>query len=83
MPWLLLQSYKELSVFQLNLQASKSSLHCQLAKTRLVQNRHLQALGQFRDGKDKVFTSSYITSARILSDPSLMPPLLGLVILFA
>lgn len=33
MPWLLLQSHEELSVFQLNLQASKFSLCCQLANT--------------------------------------------------
>lgn len=72
-PWLLLQSHEELSVFQINWHFS---LPCAVIKPThpLVQNRHLQALGQFRDGKDRVFTASYGTSAQRRSDLSPMPP---------
>lgn len=63
MPWLSLQSHKELRVFQLNWHLS---LPCAVMEPTcpLVQNRRLQAPGQFRDGKDRVFTASCATSAQ-------------------
>lgn len=78
MPLFSLQIHEEPSVFQRSLPASKSSLHYHIANT--LQSRRLWALGQFRDGKNKILTSSCTTSPWMLSDLSLMPPSLDSVI---